>query len=107
MSKCPSCGADTRPGDNFCLNCGNRLFPAASSPQQDSMPGGDATIPGPDSWGTPMEMATIPAAAPGGWSESDDKTIAANAPEALPTLRAEAGDTRAGPGSTQNPVLVV
>jgi len=62
MNKCPNCGADTRPGDNFCLNCGNRLFPAASSPQQEPMIGGDATIPGPDNWGTPLDMATIPAA---------------------------------------------
>src|SRR6266702_13298 len=107
MSKCPSCGADTRPGDNFCLNCGNRLFPAASSPQQEPMPGGDATIPGPDSWGTPMEMATRPAAAPGGWSESDDKTIAANAPEELPTLRADAGDTQAAPDTIENPARFV
>ncbi len=107
MNKCPNCGADTRPGDNFCLNCGNRLFPAASSSQQKPMLGGDATIPGPDNWGTPMDMATIPAAAPGGWSESDDKTIAANAPEELPTLRADAGDTQAAPDTIENPARFV
>lgn len=107
MSKCPSCGADTRPGDNFCLNCGNRLFPAASSSQQEPMMGGDATIPGPDNWGTPMDLATIPAAAPGGWSESDDKTIAANAPEELPTLRADAGDTQAALDTIENPARFV
>jgi pSer/pThr/pTyr-binding forkhead associated (FHA) protein len=107
MNKCPTCGADTRPGDNFCLNCGNRLFPAASSLQQEPMPGGDATIPGPDSWGTPMEMATRPAAAPGGWSESDDKTIAANAPEELPTLRTDAGDIQAAPDTIENPAHFV
>jgi pSer/pThr/pTyr-binding forkhead associated (FHA) protein len=107
MSKCPSCGADTRPGDNFCLNCGNRLFPAASSPQPEPMPGGDATIPGPDNWGTPMDMAAIPAAAPGGWSESDDKTIAANTPEELPTLRADAGDARLVLDTIENPARFV
>ncbi|TMC19989.1 MAG: zinc-ribbon domain-containing protein, partial [Chloroflexi bacterium] len=26
MDKCPYCGAETRPSDNFCLNCGNRLL---------------------------------------------------------------------------------
>jgi len=25
MNKCPRCGADTQPGDSFCLSCGNRL----------------------------------------------------------------------------------
>ena len=25
MDKCPYCNAEIRPGDNFCLNCGNRL----------------------------------------------------------------------------------
>ena len=33
-STCPYCSAETRPGDNFCLNCGNRLLPATPSPQQ-------------------------------------------------------------------------
>ena len=107
MNKCPTCGADTRPGDNFCLSCGNRLFPAAFSSQQEPMPGGDATIPGPDNWGTPMDIATRPAAAPDGWSESDDKTIAANTPEELPTLRADAGDARLAPDTIENPAHFV
>jgi serine/threonine protein kinase/tetratricopeptide (TPR) repeat protein len=34
IGKCPYCGAETRPKDNFCLNCGNRLLPVASSAQQ-------------------------------------------------------------------------
>ena len=28
---CPFCGADTRPGDNYCLNCGQRLLPNTPS----------------------------------------------------------------------------
>ena len=31
MDKCPYCSAETRPGDNFCLNCGHRLVPSTSS----------------------------------------------------------------------------
>ena len=31
---CPYCGAEPRPGDIFCLNCGNRLPLASPSPQQ-------------------------------------------------------------------------
>ncbi|GHO43383.1 FHA domain-containing protein [Ktedonospora formicarum] len=31
MDKCPYCGSETRPNDNFCLNCGNRLTPAAAA----------------------------------------------------------------------------
>ena len=68
------------------------------------MIGGDATIPGPANWGTPMEMATIPADAPGGWSVSDDKTIAADAPDELPTLRADAGSVL---GAIENPAHFV
>ena len=45
MDKCPYCSAETRPGDNFCLNCGNRLVPSTSSPEQDQPVLGDATIP--------------------------------------------------------------
>ncbi len=35
MERCPNCGVETRPGDQFCLNCGNRLTgsqPAAANP---------------------------------------------------------------------------
>ena len=51
-STCPFCGSETRPGDNFCLNCGNRL-PSTPSPQQpQAQPGmGDSTIPAQDGWG--------------------------------------------------------
>ena len=108
MNKCPWCGADTRPGDNFCLNCGNRLFPAASSPQQVPTAGIDATIPGSDNWGTPMEKTPTPAAAASGWSVSDDKTIAADAPlEELPTVRADAGNAQAVADAVENPARFV
>jgi serine/threonine protein kinase/tetratricopeptide (TPR) repeat protein len=44
IDKCPYCNAETRPGDNFCLNCGNRLLPAPPSYQQvPPIIGGDAT----------------------------------------------------------------
>ena len=51
-STCPFCGSETRPGDNFCLNCGNRLSSATPSPQQQqAVPVGDSTIPAQDGWG--------------------------------------------------------
>jgi WD40 repeat protein len=37
LDKCPYCGAETRPGDNFCLNCGNRLLSATPSERQNNM----------------------------------------------------------------------
>lgn len=43
MDKCPYCGAETRQGDNFCLNCGNRLLPATPSPSQDQPPAVDSS----------------------------------------------------------------
>jgi hypothetical protein len=47
MDKCPVCGADTRQGDNYCLNCGQRLFPL--TPSSSSL--GDATLAASDEWG--------------------------------------------------------
>lgn len=60
MDKCPYCGAETRPGDNFCLNCGNRLLPATPSFQQATSLSGDATIPGSDNWSAPIGMPIAP-----------------------------------------------
>lgn len=47
MDKCPYCGAETRPGDNFCLNCGNRL-PAQPLDASGGM--ADATLPAEENW---------------------------------------------------------
>lgn len=60
MDKCPYCGAETRPGDNFCLNCGNRLLPATPSFQQATPLSGDATIPGSDNWSAPIGTPIAP-----------------------------------------------
>lgn len=81
MDKCPYCGAETRPGDNFCLNCGNRLLPATPSPQQ-VQPAGDATLAAPEDWGT-----AAPSSSNGsGWGESGSSPSETSAPE-QPTLR--------------------
>jgi len=32
MDECPFCGADTRPGDNYCLKCGQGLLPQPRPP---------------------------------------------------------------------------
>ncbi len=76
-NKCPYCGADTRPGDNFCLNCGNRL--PSVPPSQQAQPGmGDATLAAEEGWA---------AAAPGGgapahsWSDAAAPTVADSQPE--------------------------
>lgn len=65
MEKCPFCLAETRPGDNFCLNCGNRLTPASSSPvaQQAQSGIGDATLAAPDDWGAFAPAPAVGAAA--------------------------------------------
>lgn len=47
MDKCPYCGAETRHGDNFCLNCGNRL-PALPSNTSGNI--ADATLPAEENW---------------------------------------------------------
>ena len=68
MDKCPVCGADTRQGDNYCLNCGQRLFP--STP-----PIGDPTLAAADEW------SGIGSSSPSGWP-LDPGVQAVAAPEA-------------------------
>jgi len=59
MDKCPYCSAETRPGDNFCLNCGNRLVPSTPSPQEaQPLYGGDATLPATDDWESPVSESS-------------------------------------------------
>jgi pSer/pThr/pTyr-binding forkhead associated (FHA) protein len=96
MDKCPFCGAETRPGDNFCLNCGNRLLSATPSapPQQQAQPiMGDATLAAPDDWGAAIvpEGGTAPAS---GWGSDSSPTIAAS------------NDPAPAPYSSSEPVAV-
>ena len=81
MDKCPYCSAETRPGDNFCLNCGNRLVPSTSSPQQTESAFGDATIPASEDWVPPVpESSSSPKG--GEWQEDENlMTIANTSPE--------------------------
>src|SRR6266487_3983436 len=77
MDKCPYCGAETRSGDNFCLNCGNRLLSATPSLQHAQPVIGDATIPASsDSCSAPPAVATGAATAGSGWNDSSDRTDA-------------------------------
>lgn len=82
MDKCPYCGAETRPGDNFCLNCGNRLLSASSSssPQQAQPVMGEATLAAPDDWAAAVQGL----GSSGGWGDDGGKTIAAS--DADPTV---------------------
>ena len=78
MEKCPFCLAETRPGDNFCLNCGNRLTPASSPVAQQAQSGiGDATLAAPDDWGAFAPASAVGATAyspnsspMNGWSDA-------------------------------------
>ncbi len=83
--KCPYCGAETRPGDNYCLNCGNPLPAAAPSSQQQTQPPvGEATLAAPDDW-----AASVPGSSPAsGWQESGS-AAAANAPADQHNYRAD------------------
>ncbi len=88
MDKCPYCGAETRPGDNFCLNCGNRLPPATPSPQQAQPVMGDATLPASDEWAPPGQgMGNTAPASSGTWAaDTNAATIAASD---VPTVRGD------------------
>lgn len=75
MDKCPYCNAETRPGDNFCLNCGNRLLPSTPSQQQAQPAIGDATLPASDEWAPPNPGASSPAQS-SNWEEENLLTVA-------------------------------
>ena len=90
MDKCPFCGAETRPGDNFCLNCGNRLQPSTPSPQAAAAPV-EPTIPSPAEWTPPAPQYGSPESA---WSNPDLLTVAADQAD-VATVRA--GATAAAP----------
>ncbi len=86
MDKCPYCNAETRPGDNFCLNCGNRLLPSTPSPQQAQPVIGDATIPASEGL-VSSSAETSPPAHQSGWADDNQLTIANTSfePSALPS----------------------
>jgi pSer/pThr/pTyr-binding forkhead associated (FHA) protein len=71
--KCPYCGAETRPGDNFCLSCGHRLSAPPSNVPQQAQSASDATVAAPDDWG---QAISAPPASSGGWADEAGSTIA-------------------------------
>jgi pSer/pThr/pTyr-binding forkhead associated (FHA) protein len=80
MDKCPYCGAETRPGDNFCLNCGNRLLSTPSQSSQQAQPAmGEATLAAPDDWAESLGQGRGGSGA--GWPVDDGRTIAASGSE--------------------------
>ncbi|BCL81373.1 FHA domain-containing protein [Ktedonobacteria bacterium brp13] len=83
MDKCPYCGAETRQGDNFCLNCGNRLLPATPSPSQDQPPAVDSSTiaASAEDW-SPSAANNVPLSNSGaGWSGNvDPSAMTAAAP---------------------------
>jgi pSer/pThr/pTyr-binding forkhead associated (FHA) protein len=97
MGKCPVCGADTRPDDNYCLNCGQRLLPNTPSPSPVQQAQPSTSNAAQDYQGQGI-MGTIPAGP--AWSEANASapTVAAAPPE-LPTLR------EAGPAPTAQATL--
>jgi pSer/pThr/pTyr-binding forkhead associated (FHA) protein len=77
MDKCPYCSAETRPGDNFCLNCGNRLVPSTPSPQQAQPVFGDATLPASEDWVPPVPEASS-STQESGWRDDENLMTIAN-----------------------------
>jgi pSer/pThr/pTyr-binding forkhead associated (FHA) protein len=93
-STCPYCGAETRPGDNFCLNCGNRLLPATPSPQQAQPVIGESTIPAQDGWSpSPQDEGTVAASSGGSYADPAAMTVASAGAEASGTPSATAQAT--------------
>lgn len=113
MDKCPYCSAETRPGDNFCLNCGNRLLPSTPSPQQAQPVIGDATIPASEGW-VPPGNETPSSARGSGWGDDNQLTVANTSLEssALPgdnsaSSSAAAPVAQATLDKVENPALLI
>ena len=114
MDKCPYCSAETRPGDNFCLNCGNRLVPSTPSQQQPEPVFGDATIPTSEDWVPPVpENAPSPQGSE--WKEDENLMTIANTsmePPASP-VDTSAASSNAAPvahaimDKVENPALLI
>ncbi|HEX4205377.1 MAG TPA: FHA domain-containing protein [Ktedonobacteraceae bacterium] len=80
--KCPYCGAETRPGDNYCLNCGNPLIPVTpgSAPsQQGQNSSGDPTLASPDDWAASVPNSS--SAGSNGSAPTNDAEISTQNPE--------------------------
>ena len=95
-STCPYCGAETRPGDNFCLNCGNRLLPATPSPQQAQPAVGESTLPAQEGWGQMVQgqsAVAAPASVGSSWSADPAAMTVASSGAEPPTIRAETPST--------------
>ena len=99
MEKCPFCSAETRPGDNFCLNCGNRLQTSTPSPQASNVMG-DSTLPPPPEWNPPVAQAASPDS---GWNNPDLLTIAADSAEGA-TMRPGAKPAAPAPQAVLNKI---
>ena len=100
-STCPYCSAETRPGDNFCLNCGNRLLPSTPSSQQQAQPiVGESTLPAQDDWAQPAPQVAQPAQDHG----STPVSSGANWSDAAPTIAASNFEppTTFGPNAEQS-----
>jgi hypothetical protein len=90
MDKCPTCGAETRPGDNFCLQCGNRLVPSVA-PTQQAQPAMGAM----GNIGGDTAMATLAAdewAPPAPFSQPGADPWASPAPPVPPTVQSNPWD---------------
>lgn len=92
MDKCPYCGAETRPGDNFCLNCGNRLPPLAQPSRSIS----DATQAAEEQW--PPTVKAGPESYEAPTVRGDGAEVAVAAPPVIEkparlTLRTDSGET--------------
>ena len=105
MDKCPYCGAETRPGDNFCLNCGNRLLSVTPSYQQAQPVMGDATIPASsDNWSAaPAAVATGAATASSGWNDAGDRTVASTVTESASAQNEDVATVQAPVDKVEKP----
>jgi pSer/pThr/pTyr-binding forkhead associated (FHA) protein len=109
MSTCPYCGAETRPGDNFCLSCGHRLggvaAPAQAAPAEPTIPAQGDWMP-PSAPYSPIYSEATVAAAPAApaWAEPNG----AAAPAGLDaTVRTGGGGATTVPSEIEKPAILI
>src|SRR6266849_10255123 len=100
MDKCPYCGAETRPGDNFCLNCDTRQLTSTPQPQPDQSAIGDATLPVPEDWVPPSAEASPPAQGRN-WADANLLTVANTSLESAPLRADESASSSSAPPIAQ------
>ncbi len=113
MSTCPYCGAETRPGDNFCLSCGHRLggvaAPAQAAPSEPTIPAQSDWMPSSSPPPSLYNQATVAASAavPLAPTWLEPNMMAPASGMDAPTIRGDDVGAATVPAAIENPASFI